>query len=164
MGGGVGILGLARKPRVIAKPLVPPSTARRDDRLGSLTDTKAPVKFVKNIFKGVQGLFGPGDKNGAPTLVSTVFGTTGSAAQALIPKGPLIPQSGQMQGFLNPLGSLNPLAPQAGQKNSVQHGVSSASTSVLCTHPSVLCQGDASCVGLVAWERPLTHSSSGSLA
>ncbi|ROT62435.1 RIMS-binding protein 2 [Penaeus vannamei] len=96
--------------------------------------TTAPVKFVKNIFKGVTGLFGPGDKNGAPTLVSTVLGSTGSAAQALIPKGPLIPQTSQVSGLLNPLSSLNPLGTQAGQsqklapgqQNPPQHGVFTA--------------------------------------
>ncbi|XP_037796181.1 uncharacterized protein LOC119591500 [Penaeus monodon] len=99
-----------------------------------LIDTTAPVKFVKNIFKGVTGLFGPGDKNGAPTLVSTVLGSTGSAAQALIPKGPLIPQTSQVSGLLNPLSSLNPLGTQAGQsqklapgqQNPPQHGVFTA--------------------------------------
>ncbi|XP_047472285.1 RIMS-binding protein 2-like isoform X4 [Penaeus chinensis] len=99
-----------------------------------LIDTTAPVKFVKNIFKGVTGLFGPGDKNGAPTLVSTVLGSTGSAAQALIPKGPLIPQTSQVSGLFNPLSSLNPLGTQAGQsqklapgqQNPPQHGVFTA--------------------------------------
>ncbi|XP_042864732.1 uncharacterized protein LOC122248652 isoform X5 [Penaeus japonicus] len=99
-----------------------------------LIDTTAPVKFVKNIFKGVTGLFGPGDKNGAPTLVSTVLGSTGSAAQALIPKGPLIPQTSQVSGLLNPLSSLNPLGTQAGQSQKLapgqqtppQHGVFTA--------------------------------------
>ncbi|XP_069188528.1 RIMS-binding protein 3 isoform X14 [Procambarus clarkii] len=89
-----------------------------------MIDTNAPVKFVKNIFKGVQGLFGQGEKNEATTLVSTVLGSTGSAAQALIPKGPLVSQSGH--GLLTPLGSFNPLGALAGHKNPAQHGVPSA--------------------------------------
>ncbi|KAG7161642.1 Peripheral-type benzodiazepine receptor-associated protein 1-like 1, partial [Homarus americanus] len=106
-----------------------------------MIDTKAPVQFVKNIFKGVQGLFGQGEKSEAPTLVSTVLGSTGSAAQAFFPKGPLIPQSGQVQGLFNPLGSFNPLASQAGQKDPAQHGALPASTFALCTLPPVLSRG-----------------------
>ena len=100
--------------------------------MDSLTDTAAPVNLVKNIFKGVSGLFGPGD-NVAPKLGTGILGSTGAAAQSLIPNpadlgskfGDIAPKPGQTG---TGTGSGIQL-PQVGQQFSSQLGSLAASMS-----------------------------------
>ena len=76
------------------------------NRLEFLADSAAPVKLVKNIFKGVSGLLGEAE-NEASKIGSGILGSTGAAAQSLIPKpsdigsklvGDITPKPGQKSG------------------------------------------------------------------